>query len=241
MIKTAENYFIFKVAACCAVLSALTTFLLWYLPRQYSPPSTPEESWQLATNGFYMAKNWVNLFHIPLTLTGYAGLTFYIFSQASTLTHTSFKAFLAMIWFIIWGLIEMVGMAIIIFTVNQNWRAAFPSANAAGKGAIIAQINVFNSVWDSLFFVLLLAFLFGSLFIAWATWSFSQLRILSYLFWLAVPLTFFIIIQNYADVSWAAGLVTWIYPILQPLSRLMLGVFLWRNFDKNTFLLGLRV
>jgi hypothetical protein len=46
---------------------------------------------------------------------------------------------------------------------------------------------------------------------------------------LAVPLTLAITLQEYAGASRLAPIVNAIYPILQPVSRALLGLWLWRE------------
>lgn len=85
-----------------------------------------------------------------------------------------------------------------------------------------------------MFFVLLIAFLLGTIFYGWATWRGKGLeKLLSYLFWLAAPLTILIILSGYFGFERGTGAVGFVYPILQPLSRLLLGVFLIRD-DNST-------
>lgn len=219
-----ESQTFFRLAALCAFATALTTFLLWLLPRLYTPPQTFEQGVALAHTAPYLARQWVNLLHIPLALTAYFALAYRLLDREPV------KAAFGMLWFVVWGAIEMTGIATIIFAVNGTWRVGYEAASAAQKATLRANIEAFYPVWDSLFFVLLLAFLFGTLFFGWALWKQPGLgRVLSGLFWLAVPLTGLILLSNYADVAWAGAVVGWVYPALQPISRATLGLFLWRN------------
>ncbi|MGD1841528.1 MAG: hypothetical protein ACFB0B_11625 [Thermonemataceae bacterium] len=213
-----------KIAGIAAFTTAFTTFLLWWLPQQYAPPSNFEEQIQLAQNPYYLARLWVNFVHIPLALMGYLGLAYVVQHKALLRATAGFR------WFLIWGTIEMLGIAGIIFTVNKNWRVNYTAAAETEQPFIKAHIEYYMAVWDSQFFVLLIAFLLGTIFFGWATWKSKGLeRVVSYLFWLAAPLTIFIILSGYFQVNWLGGLVGVIYPILQPVSRLLLGIFLWRK------------
>jgi hypothetical protein len=54
-----------RTGAVCAVLSAVTTFLLWLLPRFYDAlVGFLDESVALHVNPAYMARWWVNFVHI---------------------------------------------------------------------------------------------------------------------------------------------------------------------------------
>jgi hypothetical protein len=217
-----------------AYLSSLTTFLLWLLPFFYPPASDFNATIPLSGNIYYLSKLWVNLIHIPLAMAGYAGITFIIMER------NALKAMFGMIWLSFWGLIEMCGIASIILTVNQKWRTDYVQSDNFHKSEIKAAIESFFAIWDSLFFVLLICFLLGSLFLGWATWSTNKLdRIISILLLLAVPLTILIIISGYTQYTSAGIFVKWLYPVVQPVSRLAIGLYIWKHtwwtyhFPKN--------
>ena len=215
---------ILKIAGAAAIITSLTTFLLWLLPRLYGTPNSFEESTEFANNIYYVAKQWVNFFHIPLALMGYFGLAYKLRTRELP------KVTLGMIWFLIWGIVEMIGVSGIIFAVNRTWRANYSSASDSVKAILQQNIENYFLIWDSLFFVLLIAFLLGTIFFGWATWKGQGLeKILSYLFWLAVPLTIFIILSGYFNFSLGSSIVEVVYPILQPVSRFLLGVYLIKN------------
>ncbi len=221
---TVTNRPFLRLTAFCAFATAVTTLLLWLLPRLYTAPVGFEASVLLHQNPFYMARLWVNFFHLPLALMGYFGLMVVLFRRQAL------KAAFGLLWFLVWGIVEMVGIAVNIFAVNYNWRASYAAADGAARPMLQQNIQAFAAVWDSAFFVLLVAFLLGSLFFAWATAKGTGLeKALSWLLWLAVPLTLLIILSNYAGQQWAGSITAYVYPVLQPVSRFVLGLFLWRN------------
>lgn len=213
----------YRMAAIAAFVTAVTTFLLWLLPRLYEGPKNFEEGLLLADNRFYMSRQWINLLHIPLALTAYFGLAYKLRSRELP------KVSLGFVWFLIWGITEMTGIAAIIFSVNKTWRASYNAVNESQQEIFKANIETFYSTWDSMFFVLLIAFLLATLFYGWATFNGKGIeKLLSYLFLLAAPLTLLIIFSGYADVAWAGTIVTFTYPVLQPVSRFVLGLYLWK-------------
>jgi membrane-anchored protein YejM (alkaline phosphatase superfamily) len=224
------NNTFFRIASIAAALTAVTTFLLWLLPYLYESPTNVEEGILLTNNDYYLARQWVNFIHIPLALTGYFGLTLIQSKKQKALS------VFGMGWFAIWGAIEMIGVSIILFSVNYNWRSNYHLADELQKLVLKNNIETFFSIWDSLFFVLLIAFLLGTLFFAWATSKSKGLeKVLSYLLWLAVPLTIFIILSRYFEQEWAGQITTYLYPILQPVSRFVLGIFIWKSIEKKNY------
>jgi len=65
-----DDRLLFRAGAICAGASAVTTFLLWLLPRLYQAPVGFEASLRLHAEPLYMARLWVNLVHEFLALTG---------------------------------------------------------------------------------------------------------------------------------------------------------------------------
>ncbi|MDH3709166.1 MAG: hypothetical protein OER04_04725 [Cyclobacteriaceae bacterium] len=221
--KRTDKLFL-KIAALASFSTVLTTFLLWLLPNFYHAHGSFSEGIDLAANPFYMGRLWVNFWHIPLALTAYFGFVYTLRNRELP------KVSLGMIWFLIWGTVEMTGIAGIIFAVNNHWRSAFNSASATQQEVLRMQIENYLTNWDSWFFVLLVAFLLGMACFGWATWKGRGIeKTLSYLFWLAVPLTLLIILSKYLSLEWAGTVVAFTYPILQSVSRGLLGVYLWKN------------
>ncbi|MEM6630758.1 MAG: hypothetical protein AAF694_13845 [Bacteroidota bacterium] len=218
-----EKYF-YRMAAICGFLTALSTFFLWLLPKFYGVPTNWEEELALAQNPFYLGRLWVNFLHIPLALTSYFGLTYGLKEKSLPF------AGLGMLWFLIWGITEMLGVALLIFSLNGNWRIIYPHASQAVQDQLFISIQTLESIWDSLFFVILISFLLGTFFMGWASWREKGLgKWLSILFYLAVPLTLVILLQRYGGLPSLDSWVTWMYPILQPISRAILGLVLWRK------------
>jgi hypothetical protein len=219
-----HNRTILRLAGVAAMMTAATTFLLWLLPKLYVSPTNFTERTALATNTFYLARQWVNLLHIPLALTAYFGLAYKLGKREFP------KVALGMMWFLIWGIVEMTGIAGIIFVVNNNWRIRYSSAPDSLKAVLQGNIENYYAIWDAMFFVLLICFLLGTIFFGWATWKGQGLeKVLSYLFWLAAPLTVLIILSGYFNFTWGEAIIAIVYPILQPISRFLLGWYLIRK------------
>lgn len=224
MLPINQNKAFLKIASISAFISAITTFFLWLLPKFYNTPANFTEAVSMHQNAYYISRLWVNFIHIPFALTAYFGLTLILYKKQPA------TSLFGMMWLGIWGTIEMIGVAALIFTVNGNWRSSYALANDQTKTILETNITSFMGVWDSLFFVILVAFLLGSLFFAIATQRGKGLeKLLSYLLWAAVPLTVLIILSNYANQAWAGKITGLVYPALQPVSRAVLGLFILKH------------
>ncbi|HZN02524.1 MAG TPA: hypothetical protein VFD06_02945 [Candidatus Polarisedimenticolia bacterium] len=229
----------FRVGGVCAALSGVTTFLLWLLPRTYDAPAGFEESIALHAHAGYMARWWVNFVHIFLALAGYAATAWALRARSRMLSALGF------LWFLLWGFTELLGVSIHIWAVNRTWRAGWAAADAATRDILRANLTGFSAVWDGMFFLLLVAFLLGTLCFGIAAVSGGSgiaaargsglERWVGAMLLLAVPLTIAILLDGYAGMTAAGRAVERIYPVLQPVSRVSMGVWLWRRTSAYHF------
>jgi hypothetical protein len=220
----ADDRMLFRAGALCAGASAVTTFLLWLLPRLYEPANGFDESLHLYADPLYMTRWWVNFVHVFLALTGY-------WAAATALWYRNrFLASSSLLWFLLWGFTEIVGVSINIWAVNRTWRAQYATADPTTQEILKANLTGFAAIWDAIFFVILISFLLGTLFLGLAAIGGAGLdRWLGILLLLAVPLTVAILLSDYASITALGPLVAWSYPVLQPVSRALMAVWLWRT------------
>lgn len=213
-----------RVAAGFAVLSAVTTFLLWLLPRLYPSPDTFEAAVRLHQNPYYMARLWVNFVHIFFALIAYGAAAWVLYRAAPALAGFGY------LWFVLWGFTELLGVTVNIFAVNRTWRPAFADAAPELQASLRTNIAGFAAVWDAMFFLLLVAFLLGTTCLGLAALRGDRLgRWVGGLFLLAAPLTLGIMIGGYTQVHVFDPAMEAVYPVLQPVSRALLGYWLWRQ------------
>src|SRR5215212_8853617 len=106
-----------KAAACCSMLTVLTTFLLWWLPRQVPATADFAATIALHQNPWYLSLLWVNFVHNWLALFGYIGAAAVLGRRAPGLAAGGLAAFF------IWATTELVGISVILFAKNRIWRA----------------------------------------------------------------------------------------------------------------------
>ena len=97
-----------------------------------------------------------------------------------------------------------------------------------GRGTLLlrASLHTAAGIWDGVFFVVLTAFLIGTVSYGIALASGAALqRLVGVLFLLAGPLTLIIMLDGYFGASLSRW-VSWSYPILQPVSRASMGIWL---------------
>jgi hypothetical protein len=176
-----------------------------------------------------MARLWVNFVHEFLALTAYGAAAAALWGRSRFLAGSGF------LWFVLWGFTETVGVSINIWAVNRSWRSQVAAADAATRQSLKANLTAFADVWDAMFFVILISFLLGTTFLGLAAIPGAGLeRWVGILLLLAAPLTVVILLSEQAGMPFLEPLVAWSYPVLQPVSRALMGVWLWRRSTAAT-------
>ena len=214
-IKTA-----YVLGGIAALVSAVTTFFLWWLPQTYGAPESFEQAVTLHANDAYMARLWINYIHVFIALFAYAVVAAALRRCSPIAAATGFIAFL------FWAVSEALGVSINIWAVNETWRAGYLEANGDTKQVIQNSIHTFQGFWNGIFFVVLTTFLIGTSSYGIAFWGKGKFEnFLSVMFWLAAPLTLIIMLDSYFGASLSKW-IEWSYPTLQPLSRAATGIWL---------------
>jgi len=219
-----DDRLLYRAGAICAAASAVTTFLLWLLPRLYEAPADFDASVRLHAEPLFMARLWVNFIHEFLALTAYGAAAAALWQRSRFLAGSGF------LWFVLWAFTEALGVSINIWAVNASWRSHFDAADPATRAALKSNLTGFAEVWNAMFFVILMSFLLGTTLLGLAAVGGAGLeRWVGILLLLAAPLTVVITLSEYAGMTFLERAVTWSYPVLQPVGRAMMGVWLWRK------------
>jgi hypothetical protein len=217
-----ETRFI-RFGAICSVLLAATTFLLWLLPRFVEPAATFEARLALADNPFHMGRLWVNFIHMFFALGACLAIHAVLREKAR-----GFAA-LGMSIFFIWVLVELLALSINIFGVNMMWRAGYAAATPEQQAIYKTLLTWWPGAWDGLYFLLGLAYLLGSLvFGSLAVVQKGFTRLVGALILLGAPISAGFLIGGYGGPAWPETIAGAIYPVVQPLARLITGVWLWK-------------
>ena len=215
----------FRVVGLCSVLSAVTTLLLIFMPQFYEAPGPFEEQVALHANSFYMARLWIYFIHPFLVLTAAWGVAAKKLDTAAGAASTGF------IFFGLWGFTEAGQQALSLVALNLTWRAGYAkSTDEALRQMLHTQMTGFDGIWDALFFLLLTGFMLGNLLYGIALWKGAGLeKILSWLFFFIAAFTLINLVSNYGGPALLSGALGWIYPVVQPVARVLIGIWLWRS------------
>lgn len=218
-----ETRFI-RFGAVCSMLLAVTTLLLWLLPRFVEPAATFDARLALAHNPFHIGRLWVNFVHMFLGFAAYLAIYRVLSDKARGF------ALLGMGFYCLWVLVELLALSINLFAVNEAWRAGYAAADAERQAMFRTFLAGWPGVWDGLYFLLGLAYLLGSVvFGALALTQGGLTRAIGVLLLLGGAISAGFLIGGYGGPAWPEKLADAVYPVVQPLARAVTGWWLWRS------------
>ena len=221
-----------RLTAICSLLGALTTALLLFLPNPAAPDF--ESQVLLSKNGMYMAKLWILFLHPQVNLLASFGIAFLLFRKYPL------QIVVGTLFLTLWAFSEMTQQGLLIDALNQIWRPGYLGAEEeTNRETFRVLIEGAKGLSDSKYFLVIYGFglgslLFGLAFVQengmakWIGWALLFIGILS--------LSSFA--RYYLEVSLLNVPVNWsykyIYPYLQPLVRIAIGIWIFLEINKRT-------
>lgn len=145
-----------KVASICAILTALTTIAVHWLPDLWSGASTFESRLQLPHNPIYMGRLWIVLIHCVLVVISMAAIPCLLNGGARLI------ALFGLGSYVMFAFVEISRTSLSIFAVNRAWRAGYETSNDDIRRQTFRDaLDTFGGVNDTLFFLCFAAFTVG--------------------------------------------------------------------------------
>ena len=224
----------YRAAAICSILSALTTLGLIFLPRMYQPVPDFEARMALGTHPAYVLRSWIYLFHPFLVFTAALAVA------ARCRRAAAGAASLGLAGFSLWAATEAGQQALTKVALDRTWRAAWPTANEEARSAMREQVALYDVVWDAMYLLLVLGFFAGNVLLALAVRRrrFAEGRGGALDIWVtaafgaAAGLTLLLIVPELGGPT-VPG-TGWLYPLIQPAGRTLIGVWLWREAESES-------
>jgi hypothetical protein len=217
----------YRVAAVSSMLTALTTLLLIFLPRFFAPVEGFEGRMSRVEDPAYVLRSWAYLVHPFLVLMAALGIAMRIRRLASA------AAVVGLISFSLWAFTEAGQQTLTLFAFDK-WRAAYFTADELMRAQIRTNTLLYDGIWDAMYFLLLIGFaLANSCFGAALVTQRGLTRIVGGFLLAASALTLALMAQELRWFVLPEPLASWSYPAIQPLGRLLIGVWLWRVADET--------
>jgi hypothetical protein len=218
----------YRSVAICSVLSAVTTLLLIYLPDFYRPAEGFEGRMARVDDPAYALRSWVYLVHpfIAFAAALGVGLRIRALRPAATI--------IGLAGFALWACTEAGQQTLTLFAFDK-WRAAYFTADEATRAIIRTNAAMYDGLWDALYFLLLIGFAIGnlSLGIALAGAGHGVTRLVGIFLLAACALTLTYITGELQWGTLPEPLASWSYPTIQPIGRVLIGLWLWSAADEQ--------
>ena len=215
----------FRLAAVCALLTALTTLVVQVMPNLWNDAKSFEQQVELRLNSLYLTNRWVVLLHCALVVVSMFALGLPAMRRAPVAVIFGFLAFAC------FGFTEILRTAISIFAINRNWRAVYASAvDPVTRERFRAFIESYSGINDALFFIFYTAFTVGLI-----CYGIAFLRTNANMSRLGILFTVWAVLNlpGWIDAVIGTELLgryfEWVGPVFQPLARTLIGIWLWKN------------
>jgi hypothetical protein len=216
----------YKTMAIASVLSAITTLLLIFLPRLYGPVSGLEARIGVVSDPAYQLRAWIYFIH-----------PFLVFGAALAVAlrwrrNAPSWLLVGIIGFALWGVTE-AAQQMLTLTVWDPWRKAWLAGNESVRATMALRVEIYDGLWDAMYSLLLVGFAIGNLCFMIALWRSSGLtRVVASFYGFATLLTIALFLGNFGLPTLSKSITVWVYPLLQPFARVVIGVWLWPHADE---------
>ncbi len=214
----------YRFAALCSIASAVTTLGLIFLPGMFPPAEDFAGRMARVNDPVYRLYAWVYFAHPFLVVTAALGVAMRLRREAASLAIPGLLAFC------LWGATEAGQQALTLFAFNP-WRLAWLAGDPAVQATMELRVAFYDGVWNAMYFLLIVGFFIANTLYAAAMWRRSGLsRVVGALYAAAAALTLEIIYVEVGGRSFVPDAVGfWLYPLIQPLARTLIGVWLWKH------------
>ena len=219
----------YRFAAICSVASAITTLGLIFVPGMLAPAEDLAGRMARVEDPVYRLYAWVYFAHPFLVVAAALGVAMRLRREATSLVIPGLLAFL------LWGATEAGQQALTLFAFNP-WRVAWLAGDPAIRATMELRTALYDGVWNAMYFLLIVGFFIANLLYALALVRGRGLsRVVGVLYAAAAALTLQIIIVEVGGGQLLPDDIEfWVYPLIQPLARTLIGVWLWTHRDENT-------
>ncbi len=218
----------YQFAALCSLASAVTTLCLILLPLAFAPGEGFEARMARVADPAYAVRSWAYAIHPILTFIAALAVALRLRRVAPIGAMTGVLGFHA------WALTEFAQQMLTLAAFDR-WRAAYATADAATRASMPLQTTLYDGLWDAAYWVLLVAFFIGNLAFGLAMVRRPGFtRLVGALYLAAAFLTLTILSGELRGPSLPASVSFWVYLLLQPAARTLIGVWLSRNADESS-------
>ncbi|MDP9198284.1 MAG: hypothetical protein M3O07_03600 [Pseudomonadota bacterium] len=217
----------YRFAAICSFASAITTLGLIFLPGMLDPAADFAARMARVNDPVYQLYAWVYFAHPFLVVAAALGISMRLRREAASLVIPGLLAFA------LWGATEAGQQALTLFAFNP-WRLAWLAGDPVVRESMEVRTAMYDGVWNAMYFLLIVGFLIANSLYAVAMWrrgGFS--RVVGGFYAAAALLTLQIVVVEIGGGQLLPDVIAfWVYPLVQPLARTLIGAWLWMHRDE---------
>jgi hypothetical protein len=211
----------FKATAVCSFGTALCVILTAIFMLLISEDVPGHE------DTFFMATEWLRFASVFLGFMAIWGIAARKINSYPALAGT------AAIFFMVWMVLALIFRSIRIFGNYYTWQPALAdNPDASTKAILDANVNFLSSMTDSIHIVILLCIIIGGTLLGLATFKGRGLERLSSIFLFLYALLGIVRLFGDLGVEWGITSVSFVYPYLRSLDRIVWGLWLWTSAKK---------
>ena len=220
-----RNRAVYRAAGVAGLIAGLVTAAIVVLPYVYGQPTTFQERLDLHGSPWYLTGLWLSFLNIFAILLAALGLTVHRFRESPG------AASFALLLLLFYGATELIGRSIMIFTREYRWVHGLDGASDEARAALLDSIRAFDEIWGGAFVLILISYTLSVFLFGWATRGGDRLQTLmsSFLF-AAAALGLVYLLAPYFPVL--RPIAVWGYVLIQPTSRVLVGIFLLRESSR---------
>lgn len=217
----------YRTAAVLSLLSAATTLLLIVLPHWYAPAPDFAARMARVQDPAYVLRAWTYLVHPFLVTTAALAVAARLRRTAASWVVPGCVAF------VVWGATEVAQQSFTLFAYDP-WRVAYLAGDAGVRAAMVERDALYAAVWNAMWTFLLLPFLVGNVLYAVALVRQQGLSLAVGAFYAAAAvLTALLLFGEFGLPTLPQPVLALLYPSLQPIARVLVAIWLWRNADED--------
>ena len=214
----------FRTAAVCSFISVATTLLLTLLPRWFPPAADLAARMEVHGHPAYLVRSWAYLVHPFVVLAAALGVGIRAGVRSPGAVVFGFLCFM------LWAFVEATQQGLTLVAFDRIWRPAFLAGTQEQREMLSVQVATYDALWDSMFFVLVLGFALGSvLYGTVLVRGVGLQRVVGALYLVIAASSFYTIAVDWGAPPLPGILEDWFYPVVQPITRALIGVWLWQT------------
>ncbi len=218
----------YRLAALCSFASAVTTLGLIFLPAMLEPADDFAARMERVNEPVYRLYAWVYFVHPFLVVTAALAVAMRLRREAASLVIPGLLAFA------LWGATEAGQQAMTLFAFNP-WRLAWLANDPVVRASMELRTALYDGAWNAMYFLLIVGFFIANSLYAVAMWRRPGLsRVVGGFYAAAALLTLqIIVVETGGGQLLPDAIEFWVYPLVQPLARTLIGVWLWTHRDEG--------